>query len=65
MTDPEGAELTSRLRVVNKCRGEIVGDYASNQFELAKQHADRLAEAQGQVLEVHQVAVVYRTKPKK
>ena len=63
--DQRAAELMERSvrhRVYCPKTGEIAADFPGHQFDLAKALADRLARETGNQYEVHQTAVVYKTK---
>jgi hypothetical protein len=55
-----------RYRVVNTATEELIADFATGQFELAKQFANELAESSNHRdrYSVLQIAVVYKTAPK-
>ena len=55
-----------RFHVVNTATEELIADFATDQFELAKQFANELAESSNHRdrFAVLQIAVVYKTAPK-
>jgi hypothetical protein len=54
-----------RFHVVNTATEELIADFATDQFELAKQFANELAESSNHRdrFAVLQIAVVYKTAP--